>query len=118
MASQSGCLEEALQLVKFEELASVGKGKEDSRKNHGKDQYHPEPHRAFTEYKDFKLVYQQYAALFIVVGINGTKNEMAIYEFTHNYVEILDEYFSQVSELDIVFNLDSIHLILDEKIFL
>lgn len=31
-------------------------------------------------------------------------------------MEILDEYFSQVSELDIMFNLDNIHLILDEKI--
>lgn len=61
-------------------------------------------------------MYQQYAALFIVVGISDNKNEMVIYEFIHNYVEILDEYFSLVSELDIMLNLDKIHLILDEKI--
>ncbi|XP_046507989.1 AP-4 complex subunit sigma-1 isoform X1 [Equus quagga] len=71
---------------------------------------------SFIEYKDFKLIYQQYAALFIVVGVNDTENEMAIYEFIHNFVEVLDEYFSRVSELDIMFNLDKVHIILDEMV--
>uniref|UniRef100_A0ABK0LZR6 Adaptor related protein complex 4 subunit sigma 1 n=1 Tax=Rattus norvegicus TaxID=10116 RepID=A0ABK0LZR6_RAT len=51
---------------------------------------------SFIEYKDFKLIYRQYAALFVVVGVNDTENEMAIYEFIHNFVEVLDEYFSRV----------------------
>ncbi|XP_036737145.1 AP-4 complex subunit sigma-1 isoform X3 [Manis pentadactyla] len=51
---------------------------------------------SFIEYKDFKLIYRQYAALFIVVGVNDTENEMAIYEFIHNFVEVLDDYFSHV----------------------
>ncbi|XP_060243449.1 AP-4 complex subunit sigma-1 isoform X2 [Meriones unguiculatus] len=59
---------------------------------------------SFIEYKDFKLIYRQYAALFIVVGVNETENEMAIYEFIHNFVEVLDEYFSRVSELDVSFS--------------
>ncbi|XP_058522286.1 AP-4 complex subunit sigma-1 isoform X2 [Ochotona princeps] len=58
---------------------------------------------SFIEYKDFKLIYRQYAALFIVVGVNDTENEMAIYEFIHNFVEVLNEYFSRVSELDVSF---------------
>ncbi|XP_060129111.1 AP-4 complex subunit sigma-1 isoform X1 [Zootoca vivipara] len=58
---------------------------------------------SFIEYKDFKLVYRQYAALFIVVGINETENEMAVYELIHNFVEVLDKYFSRVSELDVSF---------------
>uniref|UniRef100_A0ABI7Z8K5 AP complex mu/sigma subunit domain-containing protein n=1 Tax=Felis catus TaxID=9685 RepID=A0ABI7Z8K5_FELCA len=58
---------------------------------------------SFIEFKDFKLIYRQYAALFIVVGVNDTENEMAIYEFIHNFVEVLDEYFSRVSELDVSF---------------
>ncbi|MBZ3874264.1 AP-4 complex subunit sigma-1 [Sciurus carolinensis] len=41
---------------------------------------------------------------------------MAIYEFIHNFVEVLDEYFSRVSELDIMFNLDKVHIILDEMV--
>ncbi|XP_078007528.1 AP-4 complex subunit sigma-1 isoform X2 [Phascolarctos cinereus] len=59
---------------------------------------------SFIEYKDFKLIYRQYAALFIVVGINETENEMAVYEFIHNFVEVLDMYFSRVSELDVSFS--------------
>ncbi|KAM7163947.1 AP-4 complex subunit sigma-1 isoform 5-T7 [Macrochelys suwanniensis] len=48
------------------------------------------------------------------------QNEMAVYELIHNFVEILDRYFSRVSELDvsfpIMFNLDRVHIILDEMV--
>ncbi|KFP49560.1 AP-4 complex subunit sigma-1 [Cathartes aura] len=67
---------------------------------------------SFIEYKDFKLVYRQYAALFVVIGINETENEMAVYELIHNFVEVLDKYFSRV----IMFNLDRVHIILDEMV--
>ncbi|XP_030634832.1 AP-4 complex subunit sigma-1 [Chanos chanos] len=71
---------------------------------------------SFVEYKDYKLVYRQYAALFIVVGITDNENELSIYELVHNFIEVLDKYFSHVSELDIMFNLDKVHIILDEMI--
>ncbi|XP_034015685.1 AP-4 complex subunit sigma-1 isoform X2 [Thalassophryne amazonica] len=71
---------------------------------------------SFVEYQDFKLVYRQYAALFIVVGITDNENELSVYELVHNFVEVLDKYFSRVSELDIMFNLDRVHIILDEMI--
>ncbi|XP_005158818.1 AP-4 complex subunit sigma-1 isoform X1 [Danio rerio] len=71
---------------------------------------------SFVEYKDYKLVYRQYAALFIVVGVTENENELSIYELVHNFVEVLDKYFSRVSELDIMFNLDKVHIILDEMI--
>ncbi|MED6250010.1 AP-4 complex subunit sigma-1 [Ameca splendens] len=71
---------------------------------------------SFVEYKDFKLVYRQYAALYVVVGITHSENELSIYELIQNFVEVLDKYFSRVSELDIMFNLDSVHIILDEMI--
>ncbi|XP_048830924.1 AP-4 complex subunit sigma-1 [Brienomyrus brachyistius] len=58
---------------------------------------------SFVEYKDYKLVYRQYAALFIVVGVSDTENELAVYELVHNFVEVLDKYFSRVSELDVSF---------------
>ncbi|KAF4788411.1 AP-4 complex subunit sigma-1 isoform X1 [Turdus rufiventris] len=66
---------------------------------------------SFIEYKDFKLVYRQYAALFIVVGIDQTENEMAVYELIHNFVEVLDKYFSRVSELDVSFSVSEINLL-------
>ncbi|XP_078133413.1 AP-4 complex subunit sigma-1 [Sander vitreus] len=71
---------------------------------------------SFVEYKDFKLVYRQYAALYIVVGVSDSENELSVYELVHNFVEVLDKYFSRVSELDIMFNLDRVHIILDEMI--
>ncbi|NP_001003826.1 AP-4 complex subunit sigma-1 [Danio rerio] len=67
---------------------------------------------SFVEYKDYKLVYRQYAALFIVVGVTENENELSIYELVHNFVEVLDKYFSRV----IMFNLDKVHIILDEMI--
>lgn len=71
---------------------------------------------SFVEYKDFKLVYRQYAALFVVIGIDDAENELAVYELIHNFIEVLDKYFSRVCELDIMFNLDKVHVILDEMI--
>uniref|UniRef100_UPI003AAD01D3 AP-4 complex subunit sigma-1 n=1 Tax=Centroberyx gerrardi TaxID=166262 RepID=UPI003AAD01D3 len=71
---------------------------------------------SFVEYKDFRLVYRQYAALYIVVGVSDSENELSVYELVHNFVEVLDKYFSRVSELDIMFNLDKVHIILDEMI--
>ncbi|KAM5129230.1 LOW QUALITY PROTEIN: AP-4 complex subunit sigma-1 [Mantella aurantiaca] len=70
---------------------------------------------SFIEYKDFKLVYRQYAALFIVVGVDESENEMAVFELIHNFVEVLDKYFSR-GEYDIMFNLDKVHIILDEMV--
>ncbi|KAK2567454.1 AP-4 complex subunit sigma [Acropora cervicornis] len=61
----------------------------------------------FFEFKNFKVVYRRYASLFFIIG-----NELAILEFIHNLVETLDRYFSNV----IMFNLDRVHMILDEMI--
>ncbi|XP_060938815.1 AP-4 complex subunit sigma-1 isoform X2 [Limanda limanda] len=67
---------------------------------------------SFVDYKDFKLVYRQYAALYIVVAVTDAENELSVYELVHNFVEVLDKYFSRV----IMFNLDRVHVILDEMI--
>uniref|UniRef100_A0A3P8VU30 AP complex subunit sigma n=1 Tax=Cynoglossus semilaevis TaxID=244447 RepID=A0A3P8VU30_CYNSE len=69
---------------------------------------------SFVEYKDFRLIYRQYAALYIVVGVTDAENELSIYELVHNFVEVLDKYFSRV--VSIMFNLDRVHIILDEII--
>ncbi|KYR01151.1 adapter-related protein complex 4 sigma 1 subunit [Tieghemostelium lacteum] len=72
---------------------------------------------SFLEYKeDMKFVYRRYASLFFIVGVDSTENELAIYELINNYVEILDATFEDVCELDIMFNIDKAHFILDEMI--
>ncbi|XP_061631339.1 AP-4 complex subunit sigma-1 [Phyllopteryx taeniolatus] len=71
---------------------------------------------SFLEYDDSKVVFRQYAALYIAVGVSHDENELSVYELVQNFVEVLDKYFSRVSELDIMFNLDRVHVILDEMI--
>ena len=41
---------------------------------------------------------------------------LAFLEFIHNLVETLDKYFENVCELDIMFNIEKAHFILDEMV--
>jgi AP-2 complex subunit sigma-1 len=49
-------------------------------------------------------VYRRYAGLFFSLGIDVSDNELGALEAIHLFVEILDHYFSNVCELDLVFN--------------
>ena len=44
------------------------------------------------------------------------KNELGVLEFIHALVETLDKYFESVCELDIMFNLEKAHFILEEMV--
>lgn len=50
------------------------------------------------------------------VDNNPEDNEMAYLEFIHSLVETLDKYFENVCELDIMFNIEKAHMILDEMV--
>ena len=41
---------------------------------------------------------------------------MSLLEFIHNMVETLDKYFENVCELDIMFNIEKAHFIIDEMV--
>eukprot|EP01091_Cochliopodium_minus_P006733 TRINITY_DN16729_c0_g1_i1.p1 TRINITY_DN16729_c0_g1~~TRINITY_DN16729_c0_g1_i1.p1 ORF type:complete len:143 (+),score=21.66 TRINITY_DN16729_c0_g1_i1:28-456(+) len=71
---------------------------------------------SFIEYKSYKLVYRRYASLFFIVGCDSDENELSILEFIHLLVETLDKYFKNVCELDIMFNLDKSHIIVEEMV--
>eukprot|EP00729_Bicosta_minor_P004515 gene4515-5826_t len=71
---------------------------------------------SFMEYRDIKLVYRRYASLYFIVGIDSTENELSILEFIHMIVETYDSYFEGVCELDIMFNVEKAHMILDEVV--
>mmetsp|Transcript_27132 Transcript_27132/g.65977 ORF Transcript_27132/g.65977 Transcript_27132/m.65977 type:complete len:148 (+) Transcript_27132:173-616(+) len=71
---------------------------------------------SFIEYRDYKCVYRRYASLFFIVGVDGQTNELGVLELIHNLVETLDKYFENVCELDIMFNIEKAHFILDEMI--
>ncbi|KAG8457263.1 hypothetical protein KFE25_011937 [Diacronema lutheri] len=72
---------------------------------------------SFFEFRGYKVVYRRYASLFFIVGVEGDdENELAILEFIHALVETLDRYFENVCELDIMFNLEKAHFVLDEMV--
>lgn len=71
---------------------------------------------SFLEYKDLKVVYKRYASLFFCVAIERDDNELLGLEIIHRYVEVLDKYFGNVCELDIIFNFEKAYYVLDELI--
>ena len=70
----------------------------------------------FVEFKTYKLIYRKYAGLFFSICCDVGDNEMAFLEAIHLFVEVLDQYFGNVCELDLVFNFHKVYLILDEFI--
>ncbi|RKP04646.1 AP complex, mu/sigma subunit [Thamnocephalis sphaerospora] len=66
------------------------------------------------EYKDTKIVYRRYASLFFMAGIGQDDNELITLEVVHRYVEVLDRYFGNVCELDLIFNFQKAYFVLEE----
>ena len=64
------------------------------------------------------MIYRRYASLYFIIGIDidDDINELAMLEFIHNMVETLDKYFENVCELDIMFNIEKAHFIVDEMV--
>jgi len=70
----------------------------------------------FLEYKGRKVVYRRYASLFFICEISEHDNELVTLEVIHRYVEVLDRYFGNVCEIDLIFNFQKAYAILDELI--
>ena len=68
------------------------------------------------EWREEKLIYKRYASLYFIAGIQKKENELLTLEVIHHYVELLDRYFGNVCELDIIFNFHKAHYILNEFI--
>ncbi|OBZ81741.1 AP-2 complex subunit sigma [Choanephora cucurbitarum] len=68
----------------------------------------------FVEYRNYKIVYRRYAGLFFCVCVDANDNELAYLEAIHFFVEVLDAFFGNVCELDLVFNFYKVYAILDE----
>ncbi|KAF8822445.1 clathrin adaptor complex small chain family protein [Cardiosporidium cionae] len=69
------------------------------------------------EHKQYKVIFRRYASLYFILGMeNPNSNELSVLEFIHCIVEALDKYFENVCELDIMFNLEKAHIILDEMV--
>jgi len=70
----------------------------------------------FLEFKGHKIIYKRYASLHMCFAIENDDNELIMLDIIHRFVELLDRYFGNVCELDIIFNFHKSYWILDELI--
>lgn len=68
----------------------------------------------FLEYRNYKIIYRRYAGLYFSFCVDMNDNELGMLELIHLFVEILDGYFGNVCELDLVFHFDKVYMLLDE----
>ena len=94
---------------------------------------------SFLEYRGFKVIYRRYASLFFIVGtkadfdvrklskLTGVKkggdksvenyeNELGLLEFIHTLVETMDRWAGSICELDIMYQLEQVHFLVDEMV--
>nr|CAB3497732.1 unnamed protein product [Digitaria exilis] len=68
----------------------------------------------FVDWQGYRVVYKRYASLYFCMCIDPADNELETLQIIHHYVEILDRYFGNVCELDLIFNFHKAYFILDE----
>lgn len=67
-----------------------------------------------TQFRNFKIVYRRYAGLYFCICVDVNDNNLCYLEAIHNFVEVLNEYFHNVCELDLVFNFYKVYTVVDE----
>ncbi|KAH3759031.1 Clathrin assembly protein AP19 [Pelomyxa schiedti] len=68
----------------------------------------------FIEWREFTVVYKRYASLYFVLCVDKSDNELITLELIHRFVFILDKYFGNVTELDLIYDFSRAYLVLDE----
>ena len=63
-----------------------------------------------------RIIYKRYASLYIIGGIEDSDNELVKLQELHRFVELLDAYWVNVCELDVVFGQLESSWMLDELI--
>lgn len=65
---------------------------------------------------DYKIIYRHYATLYFVFCVDSSESELGILDLIQVFVETLDKSFENVCELDLIFNVDKVHHILNELV--
>lgn len=71
-------------------------------------------HTNFVNFRNFKIVYRRYVGLYFCMCVDMHDNNLYYLEAVHNFVEVLNEYFHKVCELDLVFNFFKVYTVVDE----
>ena len=56
------------------------------------------------QFRNDKIIYRRYAGLFFCLCVDNNDNELGYLEAIHLFVEVLDAFFQNVCELDLVFS--------------
>jgi AP-3 complex subunit sigma len=63
-----------------------------------------------------KLIYRLYGSIYLVMIVDDCESELAIMDFIHVFMQVLDGIFNSICELDIIMNPEKIYLAIDEMI--
>merc|ERR1712045_939988 len=66
--------------------------------------------------KETRYIYRHNATLYFIFAVDPSESELGILDLVQVFVETLDKCFESVCELDLIFNSDKVHFILDEII--
>ncbi|EGF78884.1 hypothetical protein BATDEDRAFT_12684, partial [Batrachochytrium dendrobatidis JAM81] len=66
------------------------------------------------DFRGSRLIYKRYASLYFCASIEENDNELITLELIQRYVQLLDAYFGNVCELDIIYGIVEAYIILDE----
>eukprot|EP00040_Diaphanoeca_grandis_P017191 m.89353 g.89353 ORF g.89353 m.89353 type:complete len:143 (-) comp26287_c1_seq2:264-692(-) len=66
------------------------------------------------EFRQYKIIYRRYAGLYFCLCCDVNDNDLAYMEAIHNFVECLNEFFTDVCELDLLFNFYKVYALVDE----
>uniref|UniRef100_A0A2R5LEZ9 AP complex subunit sigma n=1 Tax=Ornithodoros turicata TaxID=34597 RepID=A0A2R5LEZ9_9ACAR len=71
---------------------------------------------SFINHKEFNVVYRKIGPLLFIVGTDGKENNLAVYEFIRAFVDVLDTYFTGMTERHIIANHHKVHFILQQMV--
>lgn len=67
-------------------------------------------------WNDYKIIFRQYATLYITFVVDDAENELGILDMIQVLVEVMDKTFQNICELDLIFYPEKIHSIIEEII--
>nr|XP_037274712.1 AP-4 complex subunit sigma-1-like isoform X1 [Rhipicephalus microplus] len=71
---------------------------------------------SFFLHDGFNIVYRRTGQLILIIGTDDDENNLAVYEFVRAFIQVLDAYFSGVTEKKIVAEFFKLHLVLQHMV--
>ncbi|CCF60132.1 hypothetical protein KAFR_0J00640 [Kazachstania africana CBS 2517] len=64
--------------------------------------------------EDIQIIYKNYATLYFTFIVDDQESELAILDLIQTFVQALDRCFTEVNELDLIFNWQTLQSVLEE----